>query len=118
MDFFVSCFLLFPFLAGSCLTLQAWTSGALTVGDPLIAIYFYCTFFFDCRNDRVRFFTKSITSTEMVLQNLVFQMSTRHSLQFGVTLGFGFPNRVLDMQRDQMFEKIRFLELHEVRIIQ
>ena len=38
--------------------------------------------------------------------------------RFGVTLGFGFPNRVLDLQSGQLFELVQFLEVSEVQILQ
>ena len=78
--------------------------GTLTFGDPLItgSLLFLPSFSLDCRSNWVRFFTQWITSREMLL-------SSR-----GVTLGFGFSNRVRDRQGDQLFELIIFLELYEI----
>ena len=62
--------------------------------------------------------SRSRVKKELFLSNLLFQMSLRHSFQYGATLGFGFWNCVLDTQSDQLFELIRFPELPEVQILQ
>ena len=61
---------------------------------PLLFLLLSFFFVFDCRNSRVRFCTKSIAFREMCLPNPVFQMSSHHPFQFGVTLGFRSLNRV------------------------
>ena len=47
--------------------------------------------------------------------NLLFQMSSHHSLQLGLTLGFWCLNRFLDVDGDKLFELVKFLELPDVQ---
>ena len=111
---------IFSFLCRSMLEATGLSSGTLTFGDPLIAISFLFSlpFSFHSKNNKVWFFTKSITSRDMFLSSLVSHLSSHHYVQLGATVGFGFSNRALDIHGDQLFELIRFLELSEAQVIQ
>ena len=67
-----------------------FSAGTLTFGDLLLATlsFFLISFSFDC-TDKVWFFTNLITSREMFLSTLLYQMSSYHHAQFDVTLIIG-----------------------------
>ena len=75
-----------------------------TLRDPLIPISFSCLHFsFGSKKNKRQVFTKSTTKRELFLSSLWFQMSSYHPFRY-VTLGFRFPNRVLDVKVDQLFD--------------
>ena len=60
------------------------SSGACAFGDPLTAVFGFFRpsfpFVFECKNNKSRLFTMSITSGEMFLSSLLLQMSNYHIL--------------------------------------